>query len=201
MASEVMVGGHINVWVVFADGYQLNNASSNAARPQSTVSLDGGMLDWFASSISLDAGAQPARQATSSISSPALLGIRSLPESLLLPFSFNSTVVGRNICLSFDGSVAVRRVEDYCNAYVFTRRPFRPCETLVIQVMSVDSAYTGGLAFGMTCCDPSILQVDALPDDSDLLLDRPEYWIVNKDVCANADVGDELTFHLTEEGL
>jgi len=39
-----------------------------------------------------------------------------------------------------------------------------------------------------------------LPDDSDLLLDRPEYWVVNKDVYAKAQVADELTFHLTEDG-
>ena len=39
-----------------------------------------------------------------------------------------------------------------------------------------------------------------LPDDSDLLLDRPEYWVVNKDVCAKAQVADELTFYLTEDG-
>jgi len=96
--------------------------------------------------------------------------------------------------------VAVRRVEDYCNAYVFMPRPLRVRETVVIQVLSVDTAYTGGLAFGVTCCNPETLRSEVLPDDSDLLLDRPEYWVVNKDVCAKAQVADELTFYLTEDG-
>jgi protein neuralized len=156
------------------------------------------MLDWFASSMSFNV--PPVTPSAALITSPSSLPVRSVPESLLLPFSFYAGVVGRNICLSADGSVAVRRVEDYCNAYVFSRRPFRPSETLIVQVMSVDLAYTGGLAFGMTCCDPGVLSADALPDDSDLLLDRPEYWIVNKDVCSNADVADELAFYLTDEG-
>jgi len=70
----------------------------------------------------------------------------------------------------------------------------------VIQVLSVDPAYIGGLAFGVTCCDPETLRSEMLPDDSDLLLDRPEYWVVNKDVCAKAQVADELTFFLAEDG-
>ena len=70
----------------------------------------------------------------------------------------------------------------------------------LIQVLSVDPAYTGGLAFGVTCCSPDTLRSEMLPDDSDLLLDRPEYWVVNKDVYAKAQVADELTFHLTEDG-
>jgi protein neuralized len=178
----------------------MNNSSmsSHTSRPQSSVSLDGGMLDWFASSTSFNVS--PPTPSAALVSSPSVLPIRSVPESLLLPFSFYVDVVGRNIRLSDDGIVAVRLVEDYCNAYVFSRRPFRPSETLVIQVLSVDLAYTGGLAFGMTCCDPSILSAEVLPDDSDLLLDRPEYWIVNKDVCSNAEVADELAFYLTDEG-
>jgi len=79
-------------------------------------------------------------------------------------------------------------------------RPLHIRETIAIQVLSVDLVYTGGLAFGVTCCDPETLRSEVLPDDSDLLLDRPEYWVVNKDVCAQAEVGDELTFNLAEDG-
>ena len=42
--------------------------------------------------------------------------------------------------------------------------------------------------------------ISDLPDDADLLLDRPEYWVVHKDVCAKPDVGDELSFSLTASG-
>jgi len=130
----------------------------------------------------------------------ASLPIRHINKSLLTPLAFAAGIVGQNICLSPDCTVAVRRVEDYCNAYVFTPRPMQVRETIVLQVMSVDPAYTGGLAFGVTCCNPDTLRAEMLPDDSDLLLDRPEYWVVNKDVCAKAQVADELTFYLTEDG-
>jgi len=77
-------------------------------------------------------------------------------------------------------------------------------ETLVIQILSImpvgDGLDIGGLAFGMTACNPASLKSEHLPDDSDMLLDRPEYWIVNKDVCAKPKVGDELSFLLTHQG-
>ena len=107
---------------------------------------------------------------------------------------------GRNVSLSSDKQVAVRLLEEYCNGYVFTNRPFQCGERIVIQILAVDKTYEGGIAFGMTCCDPKTLKIDDLPDDSDFLLDRPEYWVVNKDVCTKADVRDELSFHLTVDG-
>jgi len=67
-------------------------------------------------------------------------------------------------------------------------------------VTAVERDYVGGLAFGMTSCDPNYLRGTDLPDDSDLLLDRPEYWVVHKDVCAKPEVGDELSFSLTSSG-
>ena len=70
----------------------------------------------------------------------------------------------------------------------------------MVQINAVDPAYTGGLAFGMTVCDPSKLKPIELPDDSDLLIDRPEYWVVFKNVCTNPEIGDELSFHLAETG-
>lgn len=115
-----------------------------------------------------------------------------------LPFH---TVIGRSICLSSDKTIAVRLVEEYCNGYVFTSRPLTCGQKLVIQVLSIDRTYVGGIAFGMTACDPTTLNGIEFPDDSDFLLDRPEYWIVNKDVCTNPEVGDELSFHLTVEGI
>ena len=71
-------------------------------------------------------------------SSPsASVPIRHINKSLLLPMSFLSGTVGRNICLSPDCTVAVRRVEDYCNAYLFTPRPLHIRETIVIQVIDL----------------------------------------------------------------
>jgi len=176
---------------LLADGHRPNNlgdsADETAPSPISNTRLSS---PEFISPLPNPGSASP------STSVP----IRHINKSLLLPIAFSPGIVGRNICLSPDRTVAVRRVEDYCNAYVFTPRPLHIRETVVIQVLSVDPAYTGGLAFGVTCCDPETLRSDMLPDDSDLLLDRPEYWVVNKDVCAKAQVADELTFYLAEDG-
>ncbi|RUS84286.1 hypothetical protein EGW08_007930 [Elysia chlorotica] len=114
-----------------------------------------------------------------------------------LPFH---TLVGRNIRVSSDRRVALRMPEEYCNAYVFTSRPISCGETVVLQVLSIDRSYIGGLGFGLTACDPSTVAAGSLPDDSDLLLDRPEYWVVNKDVCRNPEVGDEISFFLSDSG-
>jgi len=118
----------------------------------------------------------------------------------LLPSVFHADTMGRNVFVSPDGTVAVRRANEYCNAYVFTRNPCQLDDALCISILGIDASFNGSLAFGLTCCDPAALCTDLLPDDSDLLLDRPEYWVVNKDVCAEPEVGDELIFHLTKEG-
>jgi len=118
----------------------------------------------------------------------------------LLPTVFHSDTTGRNVFVSPDGTIAVRRANEYCNAYVFARNPCRLDDALCISILAIDASFSGSLAFGLTCCDPSALWTDLLPDDSDLLLDRPEYWVVNKDVCAGPEVGDQLIFHLTKEG-
>lgn len=60
--------------------------------------------------------------------------------------------------------------------------------------------YIGALALGLTSCDPARLTVADLPDDSDLLLDRPEYWVVSKDVASSPQRFDEIAFTVTHFG-
>jgi len=115
------------------------------------------------------------------------------------PMQFHVTI-GRHISLSVDRLVATRLPQDYCNGYVFTSRPLQLGETLGLTILRVDSDFVGGLAFGMTSCDPATVRVQELMDDSDLLLDRSEYWVVHKDVCTNPEVHDELSFHLSDKG-
>ena len=67
-------------------------------------------------------------------------------------------------------------------------------------MLGIDRSYIGGLGFGVTACNPASITEAALPDDSDLLLDRPEYWVVNKDVCRNPEEGDELSFLVSAQG-
>ena len=129
----------------------------------------------------------------------AQLPVRFHADVNFVPMTFHDKC-GRNIRLSGDNTIACRLSDEYCNAYVFTSRPLRCGEKVVIQILGVDRSYIGGLAFGLTACNPGILSPVDLPDDSDLLLDRQEYWVVNKDVCRSPDIGDELSFYLTSEG-
>ena len=110
------------------------------------------------------------------------------------------TLCGRNVCVSTDRTLAMRTREEYCNSYVFTARPVTPDHRIVLQILGVDRSFLGGLGVGLTACDPATITASCLPDDADLLLDRPEYWVVNKDVCRNPEVGDELSFAVTGEG-
>lgn len=72
--------------------------------------------------------------------------------------------------------------------------------TVYLQIVTIDTSFTGGLTVGMTACDPETLNSGDLPDDSDQLLDRPEYWVVHKDVITAAEVGDELSFSISNDG-
>ncbi|XP_069669308.1 protein neuralized isoform X1 [Periplaneta americana] len=107
---------------------------------------------------------------------------------------------GRNIRLSNDRCIASRTDTEFCHGYVFTARPIQLGEKVVIQVLATEPMYVGALAFGLTSCDPAMIQGADLPDDSDLLLDRPEYWVVSKDVASCPQRGDELSFCITHTG-
>lgn len=121
------------------------------------------------------------------------------PAPGLLPLPFHP-VRGRNIKFSPDRSVATRAESEFCQGYVFTPRPIKIGERLIIQILKTDTMFVGSLALGLTSCDPSTLQMSDLPDDSDLLLDRPEYWVVSKDVASTLVRGDELCFSISGNG-
>ncbi len=54
-----------------------------------------------------------------------------------------------------------------------------------------------------TTCDPRTLKCSDLPNDSNLLIDRPEYWIVYKNFHdakeKNLSIADELCFNVNEQ--
>ncbi|KAH6932355.1 hypothetical protein HPB50_004884 [Hyalomma asiaticum] len=92
-----------------------------------------------------------------------------------------------------------RQVAERCDlseqrAFVFVSRTLCPNERLTVKVVGMDPALSGSLAFGLTTCDPASLAQTAaeLPSDLDALLDRPEYWVFQKDIpCL---LNDDLTF-------
>ncbi|XP_014221713.1 protein neuralized isoform X2 [Trichogramma pretiosum] len=115
------------------------------------------------------------------------------------PLPFHSTR-GRNICFSKQQCVATRSDTEFCHGYAFTHRPLVLGERLVVQILATEPMYVGALALGLTSCDPANLTAMDLPDDSDLLLDRPEYWVVSKDVASSPQPGDEIAFTVTHFG-
>lgn len=120
-------------------------------------------------------------------------------QSLLNPVAFHRTR-GRNIVFSADGMVATRDRTEFSQGYVFSARPLCAGEKLIVQVLRTDPMYSGALAFGLTSCNPGTLSPHDLPDDSDDLLDRPEYWVVSKDIASRPVNGDELIFSITLSG-
>ncbi|KOC59461.1 Protein neuralized [Habropoda laboriosa] len=129
-----------------------------------------------------------------------LPGLRFQPAGVIFtPLPFHPTR-GRNILFSNQQCVATRTDIEFCHGYAFTSRPLLLGERLVVQILATEPLYLGALALGLTSCDPARITAEDLPDDSDLLLDRPEYWVVFKDVASNPQPGDEIAFTVTHFG-
>ncbi|XP_054010095.1 protein neuralized-like isoform X1 [Hylaeus anthracinus] len=129
-----------------------------------------------------------------------LPGLRFQPAGVIFtPLPFHPTR-GRNIRFSNQQCVATRTDTEFCHGYAFTGRPLLLGERLVVQILATEPMYVGALAMGLTSCDPARLTAEDLPDDSDLLLDRPEYWVVSKDVASSPQPGDEIAFTVTHFG-
>ncbi|XP_037922323.1 protein neuralized isoform X1 [Hermetia illucens] len=131
--------------------------------------------------------------------SSALPPVRYNANGRLIPVPFHITK-GRNIRLSADRFIATRTETDFCQGYVFTARPLRIGEKVIVQILKTEHMYVGALALGLTSCNPATLQPSDLPDDSDFLLDRPEYWVVSKDIASTPQRGDEIAFCVTPSG-
>ncbi|KAG5674642.1 hypothetical protein PVAND_004596 [Polypedilum vanderplanki] len=111
-------------------------------------------------------------------------------------------LTGRNVVLSHERTLASRVENDFCQGYVFTQRPIKYGEQLIIQILKNELTYGGSLCIGLTSCNPSNLLPSDLPDDSDVLLDRPEYWVVSKDIGSIVTLqrGDEIKLTVTVSG-
>ena len=107
---------------------------------------------------------------------------------------------GRNVRFNSNRSVATRVDAEFCQGYVFTGRPIQIGERVVIQILATEPMFQGCLSLGLTSCDPSTLQPSDLPDDSNFLLDRPEYWVISRNFVRNLNVGDEVAFYVAPSG-
>ncbi|XP_045465468.1 protein neuralized isoform X1 [Harmonia axyridis] len=107
---------------------------------------------------------------------------------------------GRNVRFNSSKNVAERVDNEFCQGYVFTARPLQLGERVVCQILNTDAMFQGCLALGLTSCDPSSLRSSDLPDDSNFLLDRPEYWVISRDFARNLNQGDEISFCIALNG-
>uniref|UniRef100_A0A1Y1LAX8 Protein neuralized n=1 Tax=Photinus pyralis TaxID=7054 RepID=A0A1Y1LAX8_PHOPY len=126
--------------------------------------------------------------------------LRYQPPSLnFAPVSLHRTR-GRNVRFNSNRNIAARIDTEFCQGYVFTPRPLQLGERIVIQVISTEPMFEGYLGLGLTSCDPANLQTSDLPDDSNFLLDRPEYWVISKDFARHLNRGDEISFCIAPNG-
>ncbi|CAN8016239.1 unnamed protein product, partial [Ixodes persulcatus] len=132
----------------------------------------------------------------------------SLPNVTATPFLFSTwlplayhLVRGSNVRFSaLDRVVAEREDLSRGQAFVFTSRTVLPNERLQVKVVGVDGSFSESLTFGLTTCNPGSLEdtVRSLPEDTDALYDRPEYWVFKKDLKCGLD--DELVFVTGDDG-
>ena len=118
----------------------------------------------------------------------------------MTPAAFSSSCYGQNISISQNGEIASRSETEFCNGYVFLNSTLQPGDSLLLKVLETEDAFIGSIAFGLTTADPKMLCSSELPDDSEHLTMRPEYWIHDKDVLADPQVGDELLFSISLDG-
>lgn len=107
---------------------------------------------------------------------------------------------GRNVRFNNTRSVASRVDNEFCQGYIFTGRPLQIGERVVVQILATEQMFEGCLGLGLTSCDPSTLQPSDLPDDSNFLLDRLEYWVISRDLVRSFNVGDEISFCISPTG-
>uniref|UniRef100_A0A8R1HZT7 RING-type E3 ubiquitin transferase n=1 Tax=Caenorhabditis japonica TaxID=281687 RepID=A0A8R1HZT7_CAEJA len=109
-------------------------------------------------------------------------------------------VKGCHIVFNPFRTMATRIEAEYSQGYVFTERPIKNNEKVMIMINQVQRLYEGGLAFGVTCCDPATIRPSELPDDSSDLVEKPQYWVGIKDIALQPKANSILTFWITDSG-
>lgn len=116
--------------------------------------------------------------ALASVPGLAARGISSGYEEL----PFHTRAHGHNIIFRENGTVAERRQDSFSGGLVFTSRPLTVGEQFSINIVGMSLRYIGNLGVGLTACNPDELNEDDLPSESENLVDRPEYWVITKEL-------------------
>ena len=115
-----------------------------------------------------------------------------------VPLSLHST---HSRSLRVTKNVSQRLDKGYTQGYVFSERPIKPNEGVLIQISPSQPGprFQGFVHLGVTSCDPAQLPRDDLPDNVNHLVDRPEYWVLICDF-SKLNCGDEIGLTLTKSG-
>ena len=131
----------------------------------------------------------------------------------LIAYRESSIKILKDRCINSSNRVreTVSSKEPTRNAYSFLESPIQAGKSFCIQIVGIDQSLGESkmsLGIGCTTCKPLQLSPQRdLPDDADDLLDRPEYWIVYKNLFNTLpgsnnhqiSVADELCFCVDKE--
>ncbi|KAI6204868.1 hypothetical protein M3Y94_00727000 [Aphelenchoides besseyi] len=115
-----------------------------------------------------------------------------------IPIRFQ--LCGPNAFVNDMGTSAAQINSSALRSYVFTNRPMKVGEKITISIHKLHRNTFDTLGFGLTSCNPLDVKIDELPDDSDELVERSEYWACVKNVSVSTRLADKLEFTVGESG-
>jgi hypothetical protein len=88
------------------------------------------------------------------------------------------------------------------SSYAFLNTSMKLGDVLICKVMDCDANISSMLLFGLTTCNPTSLQNQTLPEDTDTLVQQysSSRWFIDNDINANISMYDELAFWFDSNG-
>ncbi|KAG1662862.1 Protein neuralized [Nymphon striatum] len=122
------------------------------------------------------------------------------PGKSMQKFQFHKSTTGINI--QFDAAFEETSRIDYEDdqAYIFSSKPLKEMETVVVQVTKISDGFQKSLTFGVTSADINKLNKSDLPKSHEDLVDKPDYWVFKQNINDRPVVGDILAFTLVRDG-
>ena len=87
-------------------------------------------------------------------------------------------------------------------SYAFVNAPMKLGDVLVCRVLDCETNTSAMLLFGLTTCNPTSLQNQQLPEETQILVGQysTSQWFVDPDISANLSLYDELAFWFDASG-
>uniref|UniRef100_A0A8C8RIV0 Neuralized E3 ubiquitin protein ligase 3 n=1 Tax=Pelusios castaneus TaxID=367368 RepID=A0A8C8RIV0_9SAUR len=120
-------------------------------------------------------------------------------EDFPQPLLFHRFTHGTKVLLNESCSVA-ERIHTFHDGIVFTHRPVKCCERVMVKILKKEGSWHGGLRVGFTSMDPSRIEPGCLPPFvcPDLVLQGKTWAAVLPDECG--EEGTILSFWVDHKG-